>query len=314
MSAPPAVSVVIPVLNAAAYLPELLPAIFNQDPCGPDEVVLVDSMSTDGTRAIAERFDRVRVIPIADFSHGRARNLGAREARGDLVVLLTQDALPANRHWLARLVRPFEDPKVAAAFSRQEPRPDANPMERFFLGKRFPDGKPVRRAALKDRPMGLEDVFFSNVSAAIRRSVLMRHPFDETLIMSEDQRFALDVLRAGYETVYQPDSVVIHSHRYSLGHAFRRYFDSVYSLTTIFDEHALGASASMGARYVREEVVFILRRYPHWLPYYALYTCAKTVGALAAHAAGRMPRPLLRLCSLHAYHWADRRPGRPRGS
>ena len=48
-------------------------------------------------------------MPIADFSHGRARNLGAREAKGEIVVLLTQDAVPADRAWLARLLEPFAD-------------------------------------------------------------------------------------------------------------------------------------------------------------------------------------------------------------
>ena len=110
----PSVSVVIPVLNAAAFLPDLLKAISAQEPKPPAEVILVDSLSTDGTREIAASDPRVRVIPISDFSHGRARNLGAREARGEIVALLTQDALPAGPDWLARLIEPFADPAVAA--------------------------------------------------------------------------------------------------------------------------------------------------------------------------------------------------------
>jgi rhamnosyltransferase len=301
----PAVSVVIPVLNAAAFLPELLKALFTQEPQPPREVILVDSLSTDNTRELALSDSKIRAIPISDFSHGRARNLGAREARGDIIVLLTQDALPAGPGWLARLLEPLADPAVAAVYSRQIPRPGTAPMERFFLLTHFPDAGPIRREKGDKLYLGFEDVFFSNVSAAIRRDALLTFPFDEELIMSEDQQFARDILHAGYATVYQPSSVVIHSHRYTLKHVFRRYFDSVYSLRKIFSGHGFGTSASMGARYVLKESAYVLRNYPCSLPYYFLYNIAKTAGTVAAHLADRMPRWMARKCSLHRYYWKD---------
>lgn len=301
----PSVSVVIPVLNAAAFLPDLLKAIFAQKPRPPDEVILVDSLSTDGTRDLASSDSRIRVIPISNFSHGRARNLGAREARGDIIALLTQDALPAGPDWLDRLLEPFADPTVAAVYSRQIPRPDAAPMERFFLLTIFPNAGPTRREK-GDKPyLGFSDVFFSNVSAAVRRNVLLRFPFDEELIMSEDQQFARDILNAGYATMYQPSSAVIHSHRYTLKHVFRRHFDSVYSLTKIFSGHDFGTTASIGIRYVFREMAYMARNHPRCLPYYFLYCIAKASGIITAHFADRMPRWMARKCSLHPYYWKD---------
>lgn len=301
----PTVSVVIPTLNAAPFLPALLKAVFGQEPATPMEVVLVDSMSTDATRGIAAAEPRVRVVPIDNFAHGRARNLGAREARGEIVVLLTQDALPADSRWLSQLLAPFVDPRVVASYSRQVPYPDANPMERFFLAQRFPDGPPVRREKRGPAPLQLEDVFFSNVSAAIRRETLLRHPFDEELIMSEDQQFSRDVIAAGHAVAYQPASVVFHSHNYSLSVCFRRYFDSVYSLMLLFPRHGLGTTASMGASYLAAEVRHMVRNHPRSLPYYFLYNLAKIGGSLAAHAADRLPRRVVRAMSLHRYHWKD---------
>lgn len=299
------VSVVIPVLNAAAHLPALREAFQAQKPVAPQEIILVDSGSTDGTRALAAAWPGARLIPLADFSHGRARNLGGREARGDLVVLMTQDALPTDEHWLANLLAPFADPQVAAVYSRQIPKPDAPPTERFFLHYHFPPGAPVRRVKTGSGPLTLQDVFFSNVSAAVRREMLLRFPFDETLIMSEDQQFSRDLIAAGYTVVYQPSSAVFHSHRYSLKTAFRRYFDSVYSLTVIFPEHGVGTSASLGLQYVRQELIYILRHYPWYLPYYGLYNLAKTMGTLAAHHAVSLPPWLLQKLSLHSYHWRE---------
>ena len=296
------VSVVIPVLNAAKYLPTLLPAIFNQKPLAPFEVILVDSTSKDNTREIAETFKDVRVIPIQKFSHGGARNLGVRSATGDIVVLMTQDATPRDDQWLVKLLEPFANEKVAATYSRQVPYPDASPMERYFLQTHFPAAA-VRRSYDGQGHLTLGSVFFSNVAAALRRDLLLKFPFDETLIMSEDQQVSRDLLKAGYEVVYQPDSVVIHSHNYTLPVVFRRYFDSVYSLTVIFPKHDMGTSASMGFSYLFKEIGFMVKNHPLYLPYYFFYTVAKTSGTLAGHFAEVLPKKWVKRLSLHSYHW-----------
>ncbi len=121
--------------------------------------------------------------------------------------------------------------------------------------------------------------------------------------MSEDQQVSRDLLNAGYSVVYAPDSVVIHSHKYSLGAVFRRYFDSLYSLTLIFKEHGMGTSASMGFRYLFREMGYMIRHHPLWLPYYACYTVMKTTGTLAGHFADRLPRSWVKKMSMHSYHW-----------
>ena len=297
------ISVVIPVLNAERHLPGLLRAIFAQQPQPPEEVVLVDSMSRDRTRELAATEPRARVVPIANFSHGRARNLGMREARGDVVAMLSQDAMPANEHWLAELVEPFADPRVAGAFSRQVPRDDAGPIERFYLAYNFPPGGPVRRERHGDGSLRLRDVFFSDVSAAYRRELLLRHPFDESLIMCEDQQASRDLIRAGYATVYRPDSVVVHSHTYSLAETFRRYFDSAYAMGQVFEGHGFVATVCDGRGFLLREAAHIVRRAPWMLPYYFLFNVVRTGGTIAGRRADRLPRRWVRRMSMHAYHW-----------
>jgi len=300
------VSVVIPVLNAAPYLADLFESLEEQEPGPPDEIILIDSNSTDETVAIASKHPRVVVKAIDRFSHGRSRNLGARLASGEIIAFLSQDARPENRSWLAELTAPFADPEVAAAYSRQVPWPKANPMEQFFLSSHFPPGPPVRRTKRAGDSLSLSKVFFSNVSSAVRRDVLLRFPFDEDLIMSEDQQLSRDLLEEGFTVVYCPESIVSHSHDYTLREVFRRYFDSVYSLTLIFRNHGMGSSVSMGSSYLGREVRHMIRHHPLWLPYYALYVAAKASGTIAGHFAEHLPLPLLRKLSLHSYHWDDR--------
>ena len=86
-------SVVIPTKDGAATLPALLDALERQRVDVEVELVVVDSGSTDGTVALArERAHRLITIPPGEFNHGLTRNRGIEASRGDLVVLLVQDA------------------------------------------------------------------------------------------------------------------------------------------------------------------------------------------------------------------------------
>ncbi len=299
----PSFSIAIPTLNAESYLDKLLPIL---EATEADEIILVDSHSRDATVAVASRCPRVRCIPIDNFSHGRARNVGATACKSEFVIFLSQDALPTGTEWCTELLAPFTDPKVAMTYSRQIPYPDANPMEQFFLADRFPAGAPVRRELPPDRRMTVEDTFCSNVSSAIRRQALLDHPFEEELIMSEDQQLSRDLLQAGLAVVYTPASIVTHSHNYTLAVCLKRYFDSVLSLRELFTNHDLGTTTSMGLSYLLKETAFIVRNHHRWIPYYTLYTGAKVLGALLAHIGTHLPTPILRRVSLHAYHWQGR--------
>lgn len=299
----PDVSVVLPVLNAEPWLNELLNAITSQRDLLPAEIILIDSGSTDNTLAIASRHKSVRVLSINNFSHGRVRNMGAREAKGNIIVFISQDALPADKTWLRNLVEPFSDGKVAAVYSRQQARTNASPMEKFFLNHHFPPGTHEVRMSTDNRELRFQDVFFSNVSGAVRRDLMLKHPFDESLIMSEDQQLSRDLLKAGYAVVYQPTSLVIHSHDYSLATVFQRFFDSVYSLQIIFPSQSFGTTLSLAVPYLVRESWFMLTRYPAWLPYYVLYVGARGLAVICSHFAENMPRKLARKLSFHKYYW-----------
>ena len=299
------VSIVILTLNAGPRFGRVLDAVHAQRFDGSTEVLVLDSGSADGTPGLAAGYERVRIHPIKDFGHGRTRNEGARLATGRFVVYLTQDALSLGERWLASLLAPFDDPKVAAVYSRQVPYADATPMERFFLSKRFPDVRIVRPEPTKHR-LGLYTVFFSNVSSAIRRNVLLEYPFDDDLIMSEDQQFARDVIRAGWRTVYEPASVVRHSHRYTLWQVFTRYFDSLYSLEEIFDDSTADVSLE-GLRYTLSELWHVLTCHPHWLPYLLFYDAFKATGTLAGHLGHHLPVSVRRALSMHKGYWGPHR-------
>ena len=113
------ISVVIPVKNGGTDLVRCLEAIARQIVDHPVEVVVVDSGSEDGSPDRARALGaRVLEIPPEDFSHGGARMLGARQARGDVLVFTSQDAYADDENWLSRLVAPLTGEKVAGIYGR----------------------------------------------------------------------------------------------------------------------------------------------------------------------------------------------------
>lgn len=227
----PRVSIVLPTRNGAATLPALLDAISRQRVDVPFEIIAVDSASTDGTaELLRSRVDRLISIAADAFDHGLTRNLGIEQSRGELVVLLVQDALPAADSWLAALTAPFlADDRLAGTFARQLPRPDASPIARHYLHRWVASSGVARTIAVESsaaldalEPMArAERCAFDNVCSCIRRSVWVLHPFRQTPI-GEDIEWAREVLIAGYRLAYVPAAEVIHSHDRPVRYEFAR--------------------------------------------------------------------------------------------
>ena len=223
--APLSVSVVIPVKDGAAYLPEQLAALKAE---GPDEILVIDSGSTDDGVEIARR-NGVRTLEIApaEFGHGRTRNLGAESTSGDVIAFLTQDATP-EPGWLDGLRSGFDlADNVGAVFGPHRARADTSPMiarelDGFFASKGSRDGGPaVERAG--------GDPWLSNVNAAYRRDCWEQLRFED-VPYSEDQAFGRAMLAAGWSKVFAPAMSVLHAHDYPPAQFARRYFDEYRGL------------------------------------------------------------------------------------
>ena len=227
----PKVSIVLPTRNGAGTLPDLLDAIARQRVDFTFEIVAVDSGSTDGTVDLLRgRVDRLIAIGADAFDHGLTRNLGIENARGELIVLLVQDALLASEGWLAALTGAVAaDDRIAGAFARQLPRPDAKAITRSYLSRWVAASEVARtfeidsRAAFDALDPGaqLERCAFDNVCSCIRRSVWRERPFAPTPI-GEDIEWARAVLLAGYRLAYVPAAVVVHSHERPVRYEFAR--------------------------------------------------------------------------------------------
>lgn len=301
----PKVSCVLPTLNARRYVEDLTAALDRQS-TPVHELIVIDSASEDGTAAAFDQAGaRVVEIRREDFGHGTVRNLGAREASGNVLVFMTQDAVPADDAWLAQLVRPLASGEAAASFARQLARPDASPLERYARGTNYPDEG--RIVSQDDVPkLGVRAAFFSNSCSAVRADVFADlDGFPTELIMNEDMLFAVHLLREGHRIAYAADARVWHSHAYGLRQTFARYFD----IGVVFDQahEALAEfpATGSGLRYVSGLLRALARerRYA-WLPVAVAESASKALGFWLGRRHAALPRRVVRRLSLHEGFWA----------
>jgi rhamnosyltransferase len=298
------ISVVIPVKNGGSDLVRCLGGIRGQQLDEPVEIVVIDSGSIDASPEVARRAGAVvHEIPPEEFGHGRTRNLGVGLASGDLVVFTSQDAVAADEHWLARLAAAARSaPHVAGSYGRQLPHPHARPPEVFFLDFLYGPEMRVQRLA-SGEALTFEATLFSNVNAAIPRAFLDDFPFRDDLSMSEDQEWSRRVLRAGHTLLYEPRAAVRHSHAYTIGSAFRRFFDSGVSAEHAYvdGDESRAALRRAGVRYAREELEWLWRSgQRRWIPYAAVYELAKFTGLQLGLRHERLPRRLRRRLSSYS--------------
>lgn len=248
------VSIVIPTLNAAAYLPKLAVA-FEEQTKTPEEVLVIDSQSTDSTVEIASSLGwMTKSILRTDFDHGNTRNLGARLTSGRVVIFLSQDALPANADWLESLVAPLQNKAIGATFSRQLPRDEASLREKYARFGSYPEEPAIYSLGDVQR-VGIRAMFFSNVSSATRRSTFDGiGGFATRAILNEDGYFAAALLEDGLSVAYVPESQVVHSHDYSVAMQFRRYFDIGVSHADGPTLMRSAATTGAGGKFVRSQL------------------------------------------------------------
>jgi rhamnosyltransferase len=223
--AEPIVSIILRSFNEAWALRDTLPALAAQN-YRNWELIAFDSGSADGSVELirqAKPRHFVQMLP-HEYRPGRVLNQGMELARRERVIFLNADATPQSADWLGPLVSALADPRVAAVFGRQIPRPDcaapfARDYERCFG---------ARRESLQ------WEHFFSMVSSGLRRDVWARRGFRETMQYSEDDEYTRWCRTAGYRICYSPDSVVMHSHNYTPRQAYKRSFGEAWALADVW--------------------------------------------------------------------------------
>jgi len=297
---------IIPTYNPAPYLDRLIQSVEEQT-LRPDEIVIVDSSSSDGSAERLRKWaDRFISIDPATFDHGGTRRLAAAAASGDILLFLTQDALPATQDAFERLVAFLEsDPKMGAAYGRQIPYDETNLFGKHLRLFNYPETSCVKSLEDADR-YGIKTPFLSDSFAAYKKEALAGvGSFGKKLIACEDLEVGARLLKAGYTIGYCAEAAVYHSHSYSVKEEFMRYFDiGVFHAEHPHIRKEFAAAEGEGGRYVRSELAYLLRHKAFWLlPHFFVRNLAKYAGYKLGLSYKKLPRSLARRLSMHKSWW-----------
>ena len=220
----PDASIIIITKNQRDYLEQSLPIIFSQT-FSNFEVIVVDSGSKDGSLELVKEYP-VKLIEIKPerFNYAYAFNQGASLAKGDYLVRLSGDAVPKDKSWLGNLLKDFEDDKVAGIYSRWINFPEANLIDKFIVRVSMPNKKMIFIKAPN----------WNGASGALRRNLWQKYPFNENLSFCEDLDWSRKVEKDGYLIVYEPTSLVYHSHKENIFSFYKRGFKTIWALIKIY--------------------------------------------------------------------------------
>jgi rhamnosyltransferase len=298
------VVVVIPTLNAASNWQEFAGALLES--AAPQNVLILDSESSDSTAALASAAGfRVHRIPRAEFNHGATRQLAVDLCpEAEVLVYLTQDAILAESNAIATLVEAFRDPEVMAAYGRQLPRQEANPIEAHGRLFNYSDQSNVRALASREQ-LGFKAIFISNSFAAYRRDGLIAiGGFPCDVIFGEDTVTAAKLLLAGWKVAYVAESRVFHSHRYTWRQDFRRYFDiGVLHSRESWLVQEFGSARGEGARFVRSELHYLWPQDWWLIPSALARTALKLIGYRLGKLEANLSLGWKRRLSMHPKFW-----------
>jgi len=298
------ITVIIPTKNGERYIEEVLLSLFDQD-YGDFEVIVVDSGSKDQTLEIVKKFPvRLIEIPPEEFDHGSTRNRMVRLAKGDIIVFLTQDAIPIGKDFLRKLTEPLKEKDFAATYARQIPRLDASPLERFLREYNY-GPKPLVKSLEVLPKMKIRTFHFTNVASSYRKDAFWEvGGFSDPCISNEDMIIAGRLILRGYKIKYVPEAKVLHSHDYHPFVQLKRYFDIAVSLSENPDVKKYVPSGSEGIKYLWRALKYLIEnRELRWIPYALIESLFKFVGFRLGLLEKYIPTFIKKKISLHSYYW-----------
>ena len=246
------VEIICPLYNAEKYIESLHQAILNQKKVEIFKINYILTECNDNTEKILRKNKiKYKKIKKEDFSHSLTREKAAMKSRADILVFITQDIDIRDNLWLHKLIRKIENGKCEATFSRQVAKD--NGLEKYTRELNYPEKS--RIVSKKDiNKLGLRTFFFSDAASAIKTSIFkeLKGYDGKILPTNEDQYFAYKLITNGYKIGYCADSVVYHSHNFSLKQMYKRYYDTgvFFKQNSYLDQYGTNKTGGGMAVYV----------------------------------------------------------------
>lgn len=257
-----------------------------------------------GTR-FYEKYDRVKVYHLSkeEFDHGKTRHLAVEKSQGDVFVMMTQDAMPADERLLEELTKNLSG-KVAAAYARQLPGEDSDILEKISRDFNYPDSS--RMKSMEDlESLGIKTYFCSNVCCAYRKDIYEKlGGFERHTIFNEDMIFAAKAIQAGFCVSYEAAAKVYHSHNYTNMQQLRRNFDLGVSQAMHPDIFAKVVSESEGRKLVSAATGYLRKQHMlSKLPHFYAQCGSKYIGYFLGKHFRMLPKKWVLCITTNREYW-----------
>ena len=212
-------SVVIPAYNAESVIQHCLDALERQSIDRTKfEVIVVDDGSTDNTAAIVSANNSCKLIRQDNQGPAAARNRGANEAQGNVVIFIDADCEPSSS-WLDEMLKPFEKEDNLTAVKGAYKTRQTSLISRFTqIEFEYKYTKLVKHEYVD---------FIDSYSAAFKKDVFLKmEGFDTSFptACAEDADFSFKLAKSGYKIRFNPKAIVYHTHPFKLGDYLKRKY------------------------------------------------------------------------------------------
>lgn len=210
--------------------------------------------------------DRIRILEIEkdDFGHGKTRNTAAELSDSDYLILMTQDAVPADKKLCGELVNALSTASdkgtVAVAYGRQLARDNADITEKFSRSYNYPTESECRDIYDLEKK-GIKAIFCSDACAIYNLEIFRAlNGFEDDVEFNEDELYAYKALKNHYAVRYCAEARVFHSHNLSLKEQFRRSCEIAESQKEHPEVFAELATEKEGVKFFKKGLAYIAKR------------------------------------------------------
>ncbi len=305
----PKIDVIIPIYKPDKKYDRLLQALKKQS-LMPNHIYIIHTMA-EGKEEKKENsryagMNNLSIINIRkeEFNHGGTRNKGVSMSDAEFVLMMTQDAVPADTHLLEELVRPFAEEQVAATYARQLATKEVGVIEQYTRTFNYPEQEQKKTKEDLKR-LGIKTFFCSDVCAMYRKSVYEKMGgFVTKTIFNEDMIMASKMIQAGYAIVYAAKAKVYHAHKYTGLQQFQRNFDlgvSHREFSEIFDQVK---SESEGIKMVKQTARYLWKqKQPFQIISLVWQSGCKFLGYRFGKKYDKLPMWFVKCCSSQKSYW-----------
>jgi len=217
------IEIICPLYQAEKYIVQLHKSLQMQKKVDVLNILyLLTESKDDSEKFLKQEKLCYQFIKKEEFSHSLTREKYALKSKADIIVFISQDIVIEDDLWLYHLTKDIISGQVDAAFSRQITKYDT--IEKYTRERNYPEES--RIVSKEDIPrLGLYTFFFSDASSAIRTATFRQlGGYDKkNLPISEDMYFAYKLIMHGKKIKYAAESMIYHSHHFTLKQLYDRY-------------------------------------------------------------------------------------------